>query len=233
MIALIATLFRFMYDCTTHYRLNFRKMLLSSFPNFQILFLQERLKAMFDTRLFGLMILICGLSAMSLGVFAQPQIKSQEVSDEDGIPVLIKHLPDWEGVRDRTTFTHSAEDLRTVLGDHSVLGEIDFSGGTEAVTAPYPAGKLLIIEYTNPQASADADTKFILRLSETPDNSRIVYRRIGNYNVFVFDAAGKFVRAFGNQFQGGGHGLEVRTEGKEQFLWVTGYQMLKNAILNS
>ncbi len=47
-------------------------------------------------------------------------------------------------------------------------------------------------------------------------------------SIFVFDAKGKFVRAFGNQFQGGGHGLEVITEGKEQFLYVTGYQQLKN-----
>ena len=47
-------------------------------------------------------------------------------------------------------------------------------------------------------------------------------------SIFVFDAEGKFVRAFGNQFQGGGHGLEVRTEGKDQFLYVTGYQQLKN-----
>lgn len=47
-------------------------------------------------------------------------------------------------------------------------------------------------------------------------------------SIFVFDHAGKFVRAFGNQFQGGGHGLEVVTEGNEQFLYVTGYQQLKN-----
>lgn len=47
-------------------------------------------------------------------------------------------------------------------------------------------------------------------------------------SIFVFDAEGKFVRAFGKQFQGGGHGLEVRTEGREQFLYVTGYQQLKN-----
>ncbi|MBI5801530.1 MAG: hypothetical protein HZA92_12530 [Verrucomicrobia bacterium] len=47
-------------------------------------------------------------------------------------------------------------------------------------------------------------------------------------SIFVFDRKGRFIRAFGNQFQGGGHGLEVRTEGKEQFLWVTGYQQLKN-----
>ncbi len=47
-------------------------------------------------------------------------------------------------------------------------------------------------------------------------------------SIFVFDEKGKFVRAFGNQFQGGGHGLEVRTEGRQQFLYVTGYQQLKN-----
>src|SRR5207344_3144521 len=37
-------------------------------------------------------------------------------------------------------------------------------------------------------------------------------------SIFVFDPQGKFVRAFGSQFQGGGHGLEVITEGKDQFL---------------
>ena len=47
-------------------------------------------------------------------------------------------------------------------------------------------------------------------------------------SIFVFDSKGTFVRAFGKQFQGGGHGLEVRSEGDEQFLYVTGYQHLKN-----
>lgn len=47
-------------------------------------------------------------------------------------------------------------------------------------------------------------------------------------SIFVFDPQGKFIRAFGSQFQGGGHGLEVRREGREEFLYVTGYQQLKN-----
>lgn len=46
-------------------------------------------------------------------------------------------------------------------------------------------------------------------------------------SIFVFDAEGKFVRAFGNQFQGGGHGLEVRKEGNEEFLYVSAYQQVK------
>ena len=46
--------------------------------------------------------------------------------------------------------------------------------------------------------------------------------------IFVFDAAGAFIRAFGSQFQGGGHGLEVRDEGGTEFLYVTGYQQVKS-----
>lgn len=46
-------------------------------------------------------------------------------------------------------------------------------------------------------------------------------------SIFVFDPQGKFIRAFGSQFQGGGHGLEVRDEGGAEYLYVTAYQHLK------
>ncbi|MEZ6112391.1 MAG: peptidase [Pirellulaceae bacterium] len=46
-------------------------------------------------------------------------------------------------------------------------------------------------------------------------------------SIFVFDAEGRYVRSFGSQFQGGGHGLEVRQEGNDQFLYVSAYQQLK------
>jgi hypothetical protein len=46
-------------------------------------------------------------------------------------------------------------------------------------------------------------------------------------SIFVFDSAGKFIRAFGQQFQGGGHGIEIREEGGEEFLYVCAYQMKK------
>ncbi len=47
-------------------------------------------------------------------------------------------------------------------------------------------------------------------------------------SIFVFDAKGKFMRAFGSQFQGGGHGIEVREEGGEEFLYVCSYQQVKS-----
>jgi hypothetical protein len=46
-------------------------------------------------------------------------------------------------------------------------------------------------------------------------------------SIFVFDAEGKFVRAFGSQFRGG-HGIEVRDEGGEEFLDVAAYQQVKS-----
>ena len=129
--------------------------------------------------------LICILFLTAVGVFAQ--FKSQEVSEEDGVPVLIKHLPDWENARNRATHTNKVNDLRAALGARPVLEVIDFAGGTEAVAAPYDAGKLLIVEYMNPQSSIEADALFKQKLAESPQNPPVVYRRIGNYNAFVFD----------------------------------------------
>lgn len=128
---------------------------------------------------------ICVLLLTAWGVFAQ--FKSQEVSEEDGIPVLIKHLPDWENARKRAIHTNNINDLRKALGERTVFDLIDFAGGTEAVTASYEAGKLLIVEYTNPQASIEADAQFAQRLAQQPQNPPVFYRRIGNYSAFVFD----------------------------------------------
>lgn len=47
-------------------------------------------------------------------------------------------------------------------------------------------------------------------------------------SIFVFDSEGKFIRAFGEQFQGGGHGIEVRQEQGEEFLYVAAYQQVKS-----
>lgn len=124
---------------------------------------------------------------ISHGIFAQQPIKSQEVSEIDGLPVLVKHLPFWESVKGQSQFFHNADDLRLSLGREPALDVVEFMPGTEAVTAPYNAGRLLIIEYPTPQASIDADAKFAQRLAEIGPESRTSYRRIGNYSAFVFD----------------------------------------------
>lgn len=126
------------------------------------------------------------------GVFAQansaPKLKNQEIIDEERFPALIRHLPDWENAQNRAVYTKNTDDLRKALGERPIFDLIVLGGGIEAVTAPYPQGKLLIIEYPTPQASIDANTQFTQRLAENPPNPPIYYRRIGNYSAFVFDA---------------------------------------------
>lgn len=38
--------------------------------------------------------------------------------------------------------------------------------------------------------------------------------------IVVFDTAGKFVRSFGKEFHGGGHGIDIRNENGEEFLYL-------------
>lgn len=136
-------------------------------------------------------LLACILSLDSFGqTVGSVPYKSQEVSEIDGIPVLIKHLPEWEKAYSQAKFATNRTDLKAALGERPILDVVDFSAGTEAVTAPYDAGKLLIIEYSNPQGSVDADAKFVGAIAENNDGVTY-YRRIGNYNVLVFDATSR------------------------------------------
>lgn len=139
-----------------------------------------------------LAVVIGGVFSTFATVFAQTDsatpIRSREISDGDGIPVLIKHLPNWENARNRATYILNRNDLQSALGARPVFDLIEFESGTEAVTAPYDSGKLLIVEYMTPQSSVDADGKIKQRLAESATNPPIFYRRIGNYNVFLFDS---------------------------------------------
>ena len=46
-------------------------------------------------------------------------------------------------------------------------------------------------------------------------------------SIFVFDPEGKYIRSFGNQFQGGGHGIEIREDDWQEYLYVCAYQSKK------
>ena len=124
-------------------------------------------------------------------IFAQPanlpQPKNSTASDESS-PVIIKHLPDWENAQNRAVYVTNSVNLQKALGARPLLDLVSFVGGTEAVTANYDAGKLLIVEYMTPQFSIDADQQFQQRLTENPPNPPVYLRRVGNYEVFVFEA---------------------------------------------
>ena len=139
----------------------------------------------------SLILVLFGLVLTSFGqnsTAGKSAIKTQEISEIDGIPVLVKHLPDSENVRAKATFANNSANLKRALGERPILDLIDFTGGTEAVTAPYAQGQLLIVEYSNPQQSIEADNNFKNFLSQNGDG-RTFYKRTGNYNILVFDAS--------------------------------------------
>lgn len=132
---------------------------------------------------------------LALCARAAAQAQSLDVSDvggEDGIPVLVKHLPDWESARSRSTYTHSLAGLQRALPGATALEVVPFAGGTEAVAADYDAaGRLVIVEFSTPQFASDADARINARINELRAAQQPVpnvYQRKGNYSVFVFGA---------------------------------------------
>lgn len=110
---------------------------------------------------------------------------------ENEIPVLVKHLPDWETAQDRARYAISLHALQEAAGSQPIFDAINFNEGAEAVTAAYDASRLVIVEYTTPQIAADADAGITARLGELRAQGQGLpssYRRVGNYSVFVFGA---------------------------------------------
>jgi hypothetical protein len=126
----------------------------------------------------------------NLVAFARSVVAPLDKGDGE-IPVLVKHLPDWESFHPRAVYALSLPVLQFETGQRPILDSISFAGGTEAVTALYGTSRLVIIELATPQLATDGDARVIARIDElrtagqpTPS----AYRRVGNYAVFVFDA---------------------------------------------
>lgn len=138
---------------------------------------------------FAALILACifTLSSLAQSVSRVPY-KSQEMSEENGVPVLMMHLPDWQDKRQTAAFATNTAELKAAIGERSILDLIDLTGGSEAVTAQYDAGKLLIVEFASPQMSVEADTKINAAI-EAINDGKTLNRRNGNYNILVFDAS--------------------------------------------
>ena len=51
------------------------------------------------------------------------------------------------------------------------------------------------------------------RIPKSPDEAQDT--------IVVFDPAGKFVRSFGKEYHGGGHGIDIREENGQEFLYLS------------
>ena len=123
-------------------------------------------------------------------VLARLYAEGLDKGDGD-IPVLVKHLPEWEKAQERALYATSLESLKSAMGSEPVLDAVSFEGGAEAVTATYGQARLVIIENTTPQLATANDARIQERIKELRDQGQSIptaYQRVGNYSVFVFDA---------------------------------------------
>jgi hypothetical protein len=119
---------------------------------------------------------------------ASPPKQKVEIAD-DGVPVIVKHLPEWETAQTRAAVATNLEELQRVAGNKTALSAVEFIAGTEAVAADYGNSKLVLVEFPTPQGATDADQKITAKIAETGQAApQTVYRKVGNYAVFVFDA---------------------------------------------
>lgn len=55
-------------------------------------------------------------------------------------------------------------------------------------------------------------------------DDRVYIFHTGNPSVVVFDKSGKFLHAWGSEYEGGAHGFYIHKEGEEQFIYLTDIQ---------
>lgn len=107
------------------------------------------------------------------------------------IPVLVKHLPDWQNEQRRILYAVNENTLKKAISNQPVLDAVSFEGGAEAVIADYETERLVVVEFNTPQLATENDSRITARVQELRNQGQPVptaYRRVGNYSVFVFDA---------------------------------------------
>jgi hypothetical protein len=111
---------------------------------------------------------------------------------EGEIPALVKHLPNLEVAQKRALFLNRFLNLQLLAPNQSVLGVLQTDGDADAAFVDYGSGKVLIVEYHTPQLAKENDERLIAKIKELwklGEPAPTGYRRVGNYSVFVFDAA--------------------------------------------
>jgi len=109
---------------------------------------------------------------------------------EGEIPVLLKHLPNWEQAHQTAVYLNRFSSLESIAKD-GVLSAVKSEGDADAVLASYDSMRLLIIEFNTPQRSVENDQRIVARIRELWNLGQpapSAYKRVGNYSVFVFEA---------------------------------------------
>jgi hypothetical protein len=119
------------------------------------------------------------------------QFASTLAGGENGPPILVSHLPEWERTYAQAVYAVTLPALQRAAGNRPALDALSFDDSIEAVTARYGDARLVVVEFPTPQHAFDADAAVTRRIAELSAAGQPVpssYKRVGNYSVFVFDA---------------------------------------------
>ena len=131
-----------------------------------------------------------GQAAENLVTLARLFANSLDKGEGD-VPVLVKHLPQWEQAQERAVYLAGFRSLKDVVPHQPVLEVVTSEGDADAAIAEYGSANLVVVEFNTPQLAADTDRNIVAKLQELRSQGQPVpsaYRRVGNYSVFVFDA---------------------------------------------
>src|SRR5215813_11253812 len=117
----------------------------------------------FNLTLPGLWLLTAVITAAAQST---PAPKPSVANSDEDIPVLVKHLPNWESVQKQAKYIVTLDELKRAVPNQPVLDAVSFEGGTEAVTADYGQLQLAIVEFSTPQFSVDNDQLIVARIQE-------------------------------------------------------------------
>lgn len=135
-------------------------------------------------------VVVDGGSAPDVRLRLARELSGKMLAGDGEIPPLALSLPEWERVRNQVVYAVSKSALADVTGRQAALDAVDFNGGAEAATAVYGGARLVILEYNTPQIASENDRR-VAALGESGNAATSAYKRVGNYLVFVFDAADK------------------------------------------
>jgi hypothetical protein len=108
------------------------------------------------------------------------------------VPILVKHLPQWEAAQTHAVYLAGFRSLKQLLANQPGLEAVTSEGDADAVRAVYGNAQFVLVEFNTPQLAGDNDRAITARIAELRSQGQRVpsaYRKVGNYSVFVFDAS--------------------------------------------
>lgn|SRR4030095_2463103 len=111
---------------------------------------------------------------------------------EAEVPALVKHLPDPDEAHKTAVFINRFSSIQFLAPNQTVLTAVQTDRDADAAFVELTSGKVLIVEYHTPQLAKENDEKIIAKIHDLwklGQPAPTGYRRVGNYSVFIFDAA--------------------------------------------